>query len=68
MHADVPASYGMRGELNFRIEIFVNIRGGQKVEIEKLLAELALLTARLVVNISIRKFDFSRLPYVHFCV
>jgi hypothetical protein len=34
-----------RGESNFRIEIFTNLRGGQKDEFEKLLPELAPLTA-----------------------
>ena len=35
----------MRGESNFRIEIFENSRHGQKGELGKLVPELALLTA-----------------------
>ena len=40
MHADTRR----RGESNFRIEIFANIRNGQKGELGKLLPELDLLT------------------------
>jgi hypothetical protein len=55
----------------FVIEIFVNIRNGQKGEFGGQPPELALLTVLeylIFVNISTRKFDSPRLPYVRFCL
>ena len=44
-HAAAYARHRRRGESNFRIEIFVNIRGSQKGESEEQLPELAFLAA-----------------------
>ena len=48
-----------RGESNFRIEIFANIRRGQKGELEKLLPELALLTVPAILKYFYAKIRFS---------
>ena len=48
-----------RGESNFRIEIFTNIRGGQKDEFGKLLPELALLTVPNIREYFYTKIRFS---------
>jgi hypothetical protein len=49
---------GRRGESNFRIKIFTNIRGGQKDEFGKLLSELALLTASYI-----REYFYTKIRF-----
>ena len=55
MHADTRR----RGESNFRIEIFANIRNGQKGELGKLLPELDLLTVPNIREYFDTKIRFS---------
>ena len=48
-----------RGELNFRIEIFANTRGGQKDELGTPCPELALLTVPNIREYFYTKIRFS---------
>ena len=48
-----------RGESNFRIEIFTNIRGGQKDELGTRCPELVLLTTPYILKYFYTEIQFS---------
>ena len=52
-------TYGRRGESNFRIEIFTNIRGAQKDEVGTRYPELVLLTAPYIREYFYTEIRFS---------
>jgi hypothetical protein len=58
-HAAAYARHRRRGESNFRIEIFANVRDGQKGELGGLLPELALTTAPYIREYFYTKTRFS---------